>query len=165
MSVPNKFINTNNQETKKAHVQAKAENIFKCKDQSIEKPKKSTKKTSYGSIDVDVMSNVVSVNCKLTNELLEIKKSLREKNDALIAMQVKYYEKDLECEKLKSLASEKDHQIVDLSEKIEIMRAEKVCTDLIDLNDMECSQNQLNGTVYIVFFLMRSKCACLFFSV
>lgn len=99
------------------------------------------------------MSEVVSVNCKLTNELLDMKKSLIEKNDALIAMQAKYYEKELECEKLKSLASEKDHQIGNLSKMIEMMRAEKICTDLIDLNETGRSENQLDGMFYITFFL------------
>lgn len=117
--------------------------------------KKKGKNTSTtDTIDMDI----VTLNCKLTNDLLNMKKSLVENLEALNHMQKQYFEKDIECLKLKTLLLEKEKQIDDLEKGMDALRDQMFCTDLIKFDTDVENQNgkpDSNRTLYEVY---RNRC-------
>lgn len=76
--------------------------------------------------------DIVSLNCKLTNEMLDMKRSLSQKTNALSELEKRFHEKSIECIELKSKIS-----------KIEKEKSEKFCDDLISFDDAE--QTEINS--------------------
>lgn len=86
-------------------------------------------------VKVSDMKDVVALNCKLTNEMLGMKKQLMDKNDGYIRMQKQYFEKDIECLKLKTSISEQAKKIDEMQKEIQALKDAQICTDLIQLTD------------------------------
>lgn len=81
------------------------------------------------------MSKIIALNCKLTNEVLGLKKMLLERNEEFVQMQKNYYESSIENIALKSSLEEAKKNIEDLNELVETLRAERFCGDLIQFDD------------------------------
>lgn len=96
---------------------------------------KSDNKKADSPSDEDTISKVVTMICKLTNELLLAKKQLSDKSDFVLKLQQSYFEKNIECNKAQAVIEEKNKKIEELQNTIEVMRAEKYCDDLIKFEE------------------------------
>lgn len=94
--------------------------------------------------DTDV-SSLIAMNCKLTSEVLDTKKLLSDKNNALLEIQKDYFAEQLEVIALKKSNLEKDQQIDMLRKEIEQIRAERFCTDLIRFDEEGHSQDSVDN--------------------
>lgn len=81
------------------------------------------------------LANIITMNCKLTNEVLSTKKQLAEKCDDLLTMQHNLHEKDIECMILQGKVTELEKQIKELEAMITNMRDQQFCDDLIKFED------------------------------
>lgn len=84
--------------------------------------------------DADV-SSLIAMNCKLTSEVLDAKKLLSDKNNALLKIQKECFEEQLKVVALEKSNTEKDQQIDILRKEIEDIKAERFCTDLIRFDE------------------------------
>lgn len=82
-------------------------------------------------------SRSIAMQCTLTTELLNSKKQLSEKNDALLKMQEK-------CFTMEKLLSEKDQQLMKLQNDFDNLKAERFCDDLIQFDEPTNSEIQTN---------------------
>lgn len=98
----------------------------------------------------NTLSNVIAMNCKLTNEILFAKKQLSEKNDALFKIQQSLHERDIECNNLKAKMLEMVGEIEELKRCMEVMRAERFCDDLIEFGDDAASSK---FSFFQIFFM------------
>lgn len=80
----------------------------------------------------DTISKVVTMNCKLTNEILVAKKQLCEKTEDIVKLQESLHKKEMKCKDLQSETADLAKKIKQMEEIIEQMRAENFCNDLID---------------------------------
>lgn len=86
-------------------------------------------------VENDDMSQVVALNCKLTNEILKTKNLLFEKNNDIIKLQEQYHKKDIECITLKSSLKEINEEINELKSAYAALKEERFCSDLIKFDD------------------------------
>lgn len=104
-----------------------------------EKQKRATKKRDTAAVPNDSNDNIsslIAMNCKLTFEVLDTKKTLSEKNNALLKIQKNYFESQLEVIALQKSNTEKDQQIDMLLKQIERLKAERFCSDLISFDEV-----------------------------
>lgn len=104
-----------------------------------------SKRTKNSDFNQDPISRLIAVNCKLTNELLDSKKVLSEKNNSLLEMQGKMLQKELELVATKNLLFTAGQQVEMLEKKLKQLKAEQYCTDLIQLEDASTSQTDIHG--------------------
>lgn len=76
----------------------------------------------------DPLSKLVTINCKLTNEVLITKNKLHEKMDAFMKLQENYYQKTIECKELTS-------KVKELQKCVEQLKSERFTDDLIDFEN------------------------------
>lgn len=95
--------------------------------------------------DKDSFSRLIAMNCKLTSELLDSKKMLSEKNNALLQMQQNLFDKELNIVTMKDLLSYKEKQLEMLRKEFDQMKNERFCTDLIQFDDAPKSQADLGN--------------------
>lgn len=91
----------------------------------------SQNKSNSRNTDEDSVSSLIAMNCKLSNAILESKKQLYERSNALQKMSEKYFEKEVENITLKNLISVKVDQIQTLQKVIDEIKSQQFCTDLI----------------------------------
>lgn len=96
--------------------------------------------------EMDEMSKVIALNCKLTNEILSMKKALLEKTDEFIKMQERYYQKVIECLQLDTAILDAKNEIAELKKKLDEINAKQFCLDLITFDDIGTQQN--NGNLF-----------------
>lgn len=77
----------------------------------------------------ETISNIVAMNCKLTNEILATKKQLCEKSDALLKLQEKFHAKDIQCMNFQTEMVVMTEKIRELEKLIEQLRSERFCND------------------------------------
>lgn len=128
----------------KRRKQTKSNEVCKSKEipsknvihpKSNKKVKGLTNPSNKESNSNSTFMDVVALNCKLTNEILETKKYLFQKTDALSQLEKSFHEKSIECIELKSKISEHEIKIKTLENKIENTKAEQFCDDLILFDD------------------------------
>lgn len=110
--------------------------------------KKSRAKKSSVEENNDVMSQVIATNCKLVTEILNLKRSLFEKADALMKMQAKYYEEVMKHMNSNVLVKQRGDEIEKLKKEVENLKAAQFCTDLIKLDDSIAGK----FVFYVVYF-------------
>lgn len=86
-------------------------------------------------IENDEMSEVVILNCKLTNEVLKLKNLVLEKGNDFVKLQEQYHQKMVECISLESSLEEAKKKIEELSNAYETLKSERFCSDLIKFDD------------------------------
>lgn len=121
-------------------------------DSSGQKGKKDGK-----NCGLDDMKDIIKLNCKLTNELLGMKKLLTGKNDEFNEMQKQYYEKDIACLKLNTLVSEQAKQIDELKKSVQALMDEKYCNDLIQFDDIDGNKGKL---IFCSSIPSNKACTC-----
>lgn len=84
--------------------------------------------------EIDSISRLIALNCKLTNEILETKKVLCEKNNTLLKIQQKLFEKEVETIDLKHLLSKQLEEIEMLKKEVSQLKDERFVTDLINFD-------------------------------
>lgn len=80
----------------------------------------------------DALSKLVSMNCKLTNEILIAKKQFIEKTDVISKLQDALQGKTIENKDMQNTIAELMQKIKELERCIEQLRSERFCDDLID---------------------------------
>lgn len=83
----------------------------------------------------DSTSKLIAMHCQLTSEVLETKKLLSEKCNALLKLNQDYCQSQLEVVVLKNSNEDKDRQINILRKELEQLKAERFATDLIRFDD------------------------------
>lgn len=106
----------------------------------------------------DEMAKVISLNCKLTNEVLNMKKLLFERTDELIKLQERFHQKDTEYLQLNAMLLKTKKEKDDLSKELNEMKAEQFCSDLIIFDDVgpgQCKRYFIILTLQIFLLLMN----------
>lgn len=117
-------------------------------------------KPKGNNTETDGMMDIIGLNCKLTNDMLGMKKQLVEKLDEFNKMQKQFFEKDVECLKLKSLLSEKEKLIDDFKKEIDALKDQMFCSDLIqfDVEDQNGKRNLYHCAMkYLLILSMSPK--------
>lgn len=105
------------------------------------------------------LSKLISMNCKLTNELLVLKKQYSEKNDALLKTTQCFHDTNLQYQKLQFEFAQMEKEVERLEKCVEELRAERFCNDLIDLRS---NTEETTGTLKILlkYFTIRLDEVC-----
>lgn len=125
---------------------------FSIDDRGNGNQKESKKNKDDGS---DETSKLIALSCTLTNEVLNLKKSLLDKCNDFTMMQKKYYEKQIECLELQKLLMKEKMTNDVLKKKVDNLIEEKFCDDLIQLDDAGRSKGT-SIILHLTFFIFIS---------
>lgn len=126
--------NVNLAETKKAQASAsKPGKRRRLSDASTSGDSASSSKKK--KTENDEMSQVVVLNCKLTNEVLKLKNLVLEKGNDFVKLQEQFHQKMVECISLESSLEEAKKKIDELTNAYETLKSERFCSDLIKFDD------------------------------
>lgn len=119
LSVPASKVNANVESTKENSKIAPAKRKARCNSTS-------SQQAILNPETDDAISKLVTMNCKLTNEILLAKKQLCEKSDTILKLQERLHQNEIK-------GIEMTATIKSLEDRIEKMHSDNFCDDLIDL--------------------------------
>lgn len=112
-----------------------------------------TNSSKKQKIENDDVTQIVVMNCKLTNEVIKLKNVVLEKNDFIIKLQDKYHQKTVECISLESKLDEAQQLLEELHDAYQGLKAEQFCSDLIKFDDDDGAGMYRS---YLLFFKFQS---------
>lgn len=113
----------------------------------------------------DDMTKVISLNCKLTNEVLHTKKLLVEKMNEYVKLQERLHQTDIERIQVKAMLLNAQKEIEHLKKEVDELKKARFCSDLITFDDERCESvcNFLILLLYMFIKFYAKYFICFFF--